>query len=230
NEFTKVLFRSIYHDNLDKLSFISKNVCQTYINEIATPLNLDQSNLEIRYLGTNKLYNDLNPIVQDETIRIVSCSHIIPIKRVELILKALDSMENYNIEWTHIGDGERLTEIKNLAQKKINNRLKIYFMGNQQNKDIHKLYSSKPFDLFINVSIAEGIPVTLMEAIAYGIPIIATDVGGNSEIVRDEFGKLITADPTITEICNAIIEMKQRMIKEPKNIQKSALKFFDKNF
>ena len=47
------------------------------------------------------------------------------------------------------------------------------------------------FDLFVNMSLSEGIPVSIMEAISFGIPIIATNVGGNAEIVNDETGVLI---------------------------------------
>lgn len=65
------------------------------------------------------------------------------------------------------------------------------------------------FDLFVNMSLSEGIPVSIMEAISFGIPIIATNVGGNAEIVNDETGVLIPVNidqaafnETVSDIMN----------------------------
>jgi len=52
-------------------------------------------------------------------------------------------------------------------------------------------YKNEPIDGFINVSTTEGLPVAMMEAISFGIPIIGTDVGGVKEIVTEETGLLI---------------------------------------
>ncbi|NMC40567.1 MAG: glycosyltransferase, partial [Bacteroidales bacterium] len=47
---------------------------------------------------------------------------------------------------------------------------------------------------FINVSSSEGVPVSVMEALSFGIPVIATDAGGTSEIVNNTNGRLIPVD------------------------------------
>ena len=52
---------------------------------------------------------------------------------------------------------------------------------------------------FVNVSESEGIPVSIMEAASFGIPIIATDVGGTSEIVDNSNGFLIENNKLIFE-------------------------------
>ena len=58
-----------------------------------------------------------------------------------------------------------------------------------------ELYSHRPFDVFINVSGNEGLPVSIMEAASFGIPSIATDVCGTGEIVLNgKTGVLIPAD------------------------------------
>ena len=54
-----------------------------------------------------------------------------------------------------------------------------------KNSDVIELYRKEYFDCFINVSTTEGVPVSVMEAMSFGIPILATDVGGTSEIVKD---------------------------------------------
>ena len=62
------------------------------------------------------------------------------------------------------------------------------------NEKILEYYSQNYVDLFINVSDNEGIPVSIMEAMSAGIPVVATDVGGTSEIVNEKNGYLIDVD------------------------------------
>jgi glycosyltransferase involved in cell wall biosynthesis len=68
-------------------------------------------------------------------------------------------------------------------------------------------YRSHPADFFVNTSRSEGTPVTIMEAISVGIPVIATAVGGNVEIVTEENGVVIAADPEPEEISNAFMRL-----------------------
>ena len=64
-------------------------------------------------------------------------------------------------------------------------------------------YKKRPVDCFITTSSTEGVPVSIMEAMSYGIPIIGTDVGGVKETI-DENGILISANPSVKEISEAI--------------------------
>ena len=62
-------------------------------------------------------------------------------------------------------------------------------------------------DIFINLSTTEGLPVSIMEAMSYGIPVIATNVGGTSEIVDNESGILIDIDFTNELLCDIICKI-----------------------
>ena len=59
--------------------------------------------------------------------------------------------------------------------------------------------------MFLNASVSEGTPVSVMEAISCGIPVIATAVGGNPEIVSEVNGLVVSPDPTPGEIAAAMI-------------------------
>ena len=72
--------------------------------------------------------------------------------------------------------------------------------------DVVGYMGNNPIDLFINVSSREGIPVSI-EAIAAGIPIIATDVGGCNEIVSNKNGILLNSDPSPEQISDAITDI-----------------------
>lgn len=201
----RALYRDVYHDRLDRVSFISHNVRDIFIDEVAQPLGLRTDNVEVTYLGTKKrLVEAFNPVEPSEVIRIVTCSHMVPIKRLDLLLQALNRMQETPIAWTHIGTGEEMDRLQELVAQKQHEDLYVDFKGQMTNREIHEMYATTPFDMLINVSKSEGIPVSIMEAIAYGIPVIATNVGGNAEIASKPFGFVLPANPSLGEIIEAI--------------------------
>ena len=74
--------------------------------------------------------------------------------------------------------------------------------GAFSNREVFDFYKSHPVDFLINVSNNEGIPVSIMEAHSFSIPVVATNVGGTSEIVNEENGILLPADPDTGELAN----------------------------
>jgi len=229
NKYINVLFRKQYHNNLDRVCFISYNVYNSFKENIAKPLGLSLNNTEVRYLGTKKIFNGISHFSKDGCLRIVSCSNMIPIKRVDLIFMTLDDIRDIPIEWVHFGDGSEMNYIRDMVKNKKNHNLTVKLTGSIDNAEIHKYYISNNVDIFINVSKSEGIPVSIMEAMSYGIPIIATDVGGNSEIVNNDFGILISSNPTIKEIKESILELINLSDEEKRHMQKNALSFFEMN-
>ena len=66
-------------------------------------------------------------------------------------------------------------------------------------------YENNSIDLFINVSESEGLPFSIIEAFSAGIPALATDVGGTSEIVKArKNGILLNERPTAEEVSTSI--------------------------
>jgi glycosyltransferase involved in cell wall biosynthesis len=130
---------------------------------------------------------------QNDVFRIVSCSSVIPLKRVHLIAQAIKNAD-FPIEWIHIGDGIMMEELKmDVIKAKENVVVSIKLLGKIQSKYIADIYLKDHFDLFINVSSYEGVPVSIMEAMAAGIPILAPSINGIPEIVDNTIGKLIPA-------------------------------------
>ncbi len=142
--------------------------------------------------------------IHSEKFILVSCSNVIPLKRVELIVNALAEIKGTNISWIHFGDGPQLETIKALAKELLPDHVKAEFMGRVTNQKIIHWYAENNPSLFINVSTTEGVPVSIMEAMSFGIPVIATNVGGNSEIVNYENGYLLKADIKPMELAETI--------------------------
>lgn len=118
-------------------------------------------------------------------INLVSCSNVVPVKRIDMIVKALAEVKSVKVNWTHYGEGILLDEIKELCSRILPSNIKYNFRGFVPNKQVLEEYAEKQYHLFVNVSESEGVPVSIMEAMSFGIPCIATDVGGTNEIVTD---------------------------------------------
>ncbi len=135
---------------------------------------------------------------------IVSCSSVYQTKRVQYIAEALGKMGERTIFWTHFGSGPTMDILKN-AVSKLPSNIRVQLPGFIPNTEVLNAYSEIQPHLFINVSSSEGVPVSIMEAMSFGIPVLATNVGGSAEIVNLQNGCLLPSHPNIDEIASEII-------------------------
>lgn len=196
---TKYLpFQKQLIEKIDEIALISLNGKKYLENKYG-----ETHNISICHLGALDR-GFLNPLVSRNKIQIVSCSRVVPVKRVHCIVEALMKIKDISVEWTHIGGGELLDNIKEMAEKLPDN-IKVDFTGTVSNKEVYDLYKRKPFHVFLNVSKSEGVPVSIMEAMSFGIPVIATDVGGTAELVdENQNGFLLKEDFAIQNLCETI--------------------------
>ena len=154
-------------------------------------------------LGTEDYGIKTNP-QNLKNIEIASCSSLYPNKRVSLIASSISKLTNrYNILWHCIGDGKEYKKIKSIIKKnKIQKNVILY--GRLSNKKVIDVYKKNNIRFFINVSKHEGVPVSIMEAMSFGIPCVATNVGGTSEIVDDSCGFLLNSTIDSNELSNTI--------------------------
>ena len=174
--------RHFISENADKLCFVSAHG----VNYFKQTTGLfDRSHLIVSYLGTHKPSVEGSYKRHADNFRVVSCSSVIPLKRIDLIAQSLSKITDKNIEWTHLGGGVGVTALEQYLKDIFKNgNVKYHITGSLKNEDIMSFYSEHHFDLFINASTSEGLPVSIMEALSFGIPAIAPDVGGIKEIIN----------------------------------------------
>ena len=147
----------------------------------------DIKKYKVMYLGTRKQdFGIENTHVDENVFRIVSCSNIISLKRIRLIIDGIRDLTpmliDKKVEWIHFGDGPLRSEIEQYASNQLGDKVKYFFAGNVDNESIHEYYALNWVDCFITTSSSEGgVPVSIQEAMAYGIPIVGTNCGGISE-------------------------------------------------
>lgn len=144
---------------------------------------------------------------KDGEVHIVSVSRVHPMKRVDLIARSVHRLSeicpHVRILWTHFGDGEDLEKVKGYVNSV--SGFESSFPGSVSNETIIEFYRAQAISFFINLSSSEGIPVSIMEALSFGIPVIATSVGGTPEIISKETGVLLDANPELVEINKAML-------------------------
>ena len=122
-----------------------------------------------------------------------------------------------------------MPEIVKLASEKLDTT-QFEFKGYTSNETILDFYRDNFVDLFVNVSGSEGIPYSIMEAISAGIPILATDVGGTSESITEDFGYLLSENFEAKDAATIVVKHLNLPSIEHLNKRKSAYQFWQNHF
>lgn len=164
-------------------SFYAKRVA--LVNGVGLDLNkfvesASEDKIEIRQmLGLNK-----------EDTFAISVAQLIKRKNHEAAIKAVIKLNDPKFHLFICGDGAQEVELKELAET-LNVERQVHFLGFR--KDVCKLCGAA--DLFIFTSLQEGLPVAAMEAMACGLPIVASRIRGNVDLIDEGKGGYL-AEPT----------------------------------
>lgn len=197
-------FQKIKFDTLNQIFFIS-SFGLNYIRQRFPALHFDRC--RISRLGCFEMpgapYSRMAAC-----IRIVSIGYNYSIKRIELLAESLAAVSKLEVQWKHVGtamDDHNRYEKKLASLIATNAAVHLQFTGNLNHRQLAELFASTPFDLLLNLSALEGIPVSMMECMSAGIPVMATAVGGVPEIVKDGFnGILLPPHPSPGEVAIAL--------------------------
>jgi glycosyltransferase involved in cell wall biosynthesis len=124
---------------------------------------------------------------------------IAAVKGLPVLLEALAKLEGVTL--TIAGDGPDRALLEEKARA-LNVSSRIKFLGHQSQQQVRNLL--KQADLFVMSSFAEGVPVVLMEAMAAGIPVVATRIAGIPELVRDGHNGLLVSPGDVNEMAVAV--------------------------
>ena len=140
-------------------------------------------------INNHKIKRELG-IKQDTTFIFSSIANLIPYKNQILIIKAAEKLKKINDKFMVILVGSGDKEYTEFLKKEIANRkLKNNFILIKQSRNVSDFYSIS--DVGISSSKQEGFSNTILEYLSFGKPVIATNVGGNPEIINNTNGILI---------------------------------------
>lgn len=134
-------------------------------------------------------------------LRLVMIARFSPQKDQETLINAVTKLPKDSYKLTFVGDGETLQTNKELVSKyELNHNIK--FVGFKDDISDELINN----DVYILSTHYEGLPISIIEAMSYGLPILATNVGGNSEMLENNInGFLFTSKDELAEKLNYLI-------------------------
>lgn len=164
-----------------------RNDVSSYYRIALDSVKLVPNGIDIRKFSDKKKQG-----TREKLLKLISIGRLDSNKNHLLILKAftlaLKANPKVNIKLEIVGQGLQMAELKGYIERSDASD-HISMLGLRS--DIPELL--KNADIYINTSIIEGLPLTILEAMASGLPIIATPAGGTIDIVKDGLNGIITS-------------------------------------
>jgi len=162
--------------------FVSQSLCNLFTKtlNLSQRMHVIHNGVDInRFKKIHVNVEDYLPGCSDSLI-IGTVGRLMPVKNHLWLINALSGMLSDKIKLVIIGDGELSKEINDFIKlKKLENHVVMY--GESSTPEL----LMNCFDVFVLPSISEGLSNTILEAMSCELPIVAADVGGNSELVSD---------------------------------------------
>lgn len=135
---------------------------------------------EFHYLPSN--------LKKKESIQLITTGRLIPEKHFDMLIQAIANISTPKLQLYIIGNGSEKQKLQKLVEKlQVKNQIQL--LGHKSKQEIVTLLQQS--DIFVLPSQSETFGVAYIEALACGLPIIATDCGGPRDIVTQKNGLLI---------------------------------------
>ena len=134
--------------------------------------------------------------IPEDAFLLLSVGEVNGNKNHETAIRAID---NLNIYYIIAGKGERKEHLQEVIDH-LHISDKVHLLGFRS--DVGELY--KTADAFVFPSFREGLSVALMEAMACGLPVVCSNIRGNTDLINEEGGELF--DPHSVEACRKAIK------------------------
>jgi glycosyltransferase involved in cell wall biosynthesis len=123
-------------------------------------------------------------------------------KNLPLLLRALAGVSE-RFETTLVGDGKLEAKLRELAASlELQN---VRFHGRADGDELRNLYRNA--DIFVLPSEREGMPLVLLEALAMGLPVVATDIPGSRDVIVDGINGVLVPPDDATALRKALLSV-----------------------
>jgi glycosyltransferase involved in cell wall biosynthesis len=163
----------------------------------------------------------------EDGLRLLFVGRLAPVKGLRLFMEAMSNLlpRLPHLRLTIVGDGPDRKELEALALPLGDS---VQFLGYRSQSDVAALM--KASDIIVLPSLAEGVPVVLMEAMASAKPVIATQVAGVSELVEDGVNGCLVPPGSVEALVDAVLRLapdKEARRKMGENGRRKVIRDFD---
>ena len=188
--FTDVLI-TINHEDYE----LAKKKMRAADTEYIPGVGIDTKKFQLAELDRDKKRKKMG--VADGDIVLLSVGELNSNKNHEVIVKAVSELHNSKIHYFIAGQGEKKLYLSDLAEKL---NVNLHLLGYRT--DIAELCGMS--DIFCFSSYREGLSVSLMEAMAAGLPVVCSKIRGNTDLIDSDGGELF--DPRSAEDCSRALQ------------------------
>lgn len=168
---------------------------------------------EIKIVPNGVNFKNIHKTTNKKNFTVISTSRLTKRKRIDLLIKAFNkfSKNKNNIELRIFGSGEQEETLKKIAGNNLDSKIKFY--GRIENENIPIELSKS--NIFVLPSENEGMSNSLLEAMASGLAIIATNVGDAKHLIKNKGGIIVKKDnyKEITSALNKLYLNRELIIK-----------------
>jgi glycosyltransferase involved in cell wall biosynthesis len=137
-----------------------------------------------------------------ETLHLLCLGRIEKEKGMHHAVKAMVEFKDENIKLDIVGTGPYLDELKVLITR-LGLEERVLCHGRVDDDELSKLFTLADIYLMPTTR-QEGLPLTILEAMANGLPVIASDIGGISQVIENDEDGLLVKPGNVSELINAI--------------------------
>lgn len=180
-------------------------------DSISKEYSIAEKDIPVVYNGVDCERYSL-PKVENENINLISAGKLYAVKNYGFLIDCFCELCKFtdNVHLTILGDGVQRGELEaKIEENHLQEKITLAGLVG----DVEKYLASA--DIYVASSTYEGLPLTVLEAMASGLPVISTDVGGISEVVKDgENGILVSPGDEIgyvNALKNLVFDEEKRM-------------------
>ena len=199
---------------------IEKSVLARFISKQGLELSASlcagaKKNMEVHHVGVYlpEITNPIVPPDKNKPFVMICPANLFPVKGHKYLIEAISLVikAGYNVRLIIAGDGYLMEELQQLSNKLDLSNI-ITYNGLISHDHLMGLYRNRKIDCTVLASVDlgdglhEGIPVSLIEAMSWGIPVISTKTGGIPELLAGNAG-LMVPDKDSQSLSSAIINL-----------------------
>jgi L-malate glycosyltransferase len=179
---------------------VSQDMKSYLQNDLRTPEN----RIHCIVNGIGKICSDERKLMERDFVTIGSAGRLVPVKNYQLLIDVAKELCNRaeKVKFRLAGNGPEMESLQKLIiQNKLSEKFEL--IGHVQNME--EFY--RTLDIYINTSMHEGMPVTLLEAMSHGLAVVVPEIGGFKELLLNDVDGILVKSRNVECFANAITRL-----------------------
>jgi colanic acid/amylovoran biosynthesis glycosyltransferase len=187
--------------NIDAVHCVSQEMLNRMVRDFG--LNEEKGFVNRPAINLEKFKSSIDKKDHSEKLIVISTGRLEYVKGFIFALLAVKTLieEGFDLEYRIVGYGKEMENLQFYVNRLgIENYVKL--LGGKKPEEV--VIEVQMADVYLSSSLSEGISNAVLEAMALGIPVISTEVGGMSEVLKDKITGILINPYSSAEICEAI--------------------------